>query len=103
MTLPKQKLLDENQKKLIACVNDNPRIFQLMNDLLREEGYQAILSRIVKLTKSIIKDVPDLESPIGICTPGTIESETGLLKNSNTLCLIGKPIQKDMEKKHIEN
>ena len=64
----------------------------------REEGYQAILSRIVKLAKSIIEDVPDLESPIGICTPGTIESETGLLKNSNTVCLIGKPIQKDMER-----
>ena len=64
----------------------------------REEGYQAILSRIVKLAKSIIKDLPDLESPIGICTPGTIESETGLLKNSNTVCLIGKPIQKDMER-----
>ena len=65
---------------------------------LREEGYNAILSRIVKLAKSIIKDLPNLESPIGICTPGTIESETGLLKNSNTVCLIGKPIQKDMER-----
>ena len=64
----------------------------------REEGYEAILSRIVKLAKSIIEDVPALESPIGICTPGTIESETGLLKNSNTVCLIGKPIQKDMER-----
>ena len=64
----------------------------------REEGYEAILSRIVKLAKSIIEDVPELESPIGICTPGTIESETGLLKNSNTVCLIGKPIQKDMER-----
>ena len=64
----------------------------------REEGYEAILSRIVKLAKSIIEDVPNLESPIGICTPGTIESETGLLKNSNTICLIGKPIQKDMER-----
>ena len=39
----------------------------------------------------------EFEGPIGICTPGTIESETGLLKNSNTVCLIGKPIQKDME------
>jgi len=65
----------------------------------REEGYAAIINRIVNLAKFIIKDVPNIESPIGICTPGTIESETGLLKNSNTLCLIGKPIQKDMEKK----
>ena len=65
----------------------------------REEGYAAILNRIVNLAKFIIKDVPNIESPVGICTPGTIESETGLLKNSNTVCLIGKPIQKDMEKK----
>ena len=65
----------------------------------REEGYAAIINRIVNLAKFIIKDVPNIESPIGICTPGTIESETGLLKNSNTVCLIGKPIQKDMEKK----
>ena len=63
----------------------------------REEGYSAILNRIVNLAKFIIKDVPNIESPVGICTPGTIESETGLLKNSNTVCLIGKPIQKDME------
>jgi len=63
----------------------------------REEGYEAILSRIVRLAKFIIENVRDLESPIGICTPGTIESETGLLKNSNTVCLIGKPIQKDMQ------
>ena len=65
----------------------------------REEGYAAIINRIVNLAKFIIKDVPNIESPVGICTPGTIESETGLLKNSNTVCLIGKPIQKDMEKK----
>ena len=38
-----------------------------------------------------------IDSSIGICTPGTIEASTGLLKNSNTVCLIGKPIQQDLE------
>ena len=61
MTLPKQKLLDENQKKLIACVNDNPRIFQLMNDLLREEGYQFLgINDSKKVITLCVVHKPDL-------------------------------------------
>ena len=63
----------------------------------REEGYEAIIEKIISLSKSMIDGYEEFEGPIGICTPGTIEAETGLLKNSNTVCLIGKPIQKDME------
>lgn len=63
----------------------------------RDDGYEAIIERIISLSKSMISDYDEFEGPIGICTPGTIEAETGLLKNSNTVCLIGKPIQKDME------
>ena len=63
----------------------------------RDDGYEAIIERIISLSKSMIDDYKEFEGPIGICTPGTIEAETGLLKNSNTVCLIGKPIQKDME------
>ena len=36
---------------------------------------------------------------MGICTPGAISKKTGLLKNSNTQCLIGKPLKEDLEKK----
>ena len=35
---------------------------------------------------------------IGIGTPGTIDPKTSLLKNSNSQCLNGMPIQKDLEK-----
>ena len=93
--------IDLGGTKIEAIIIDEQ--FQVIKrervDTKREEGYAAILNRIVNLAKFIIKDVPNIESPVGICTPGTIESETGLLKNSNTVCLIGKPIQKDMEKK----
>ena len=34
----------------------------------------------------------------GIGTPGTIDPESGLLKNSNSQCLNGMPIQKDLSK-----
>ena len=62
----------------------------------RDEGYEAIIKRIIDLSKEMI-GVGNIDGPIGICTPGTIEVTTGLLKNSNTVCLIGKPIQQDME------
>ncbi len=42
LTLPKQQILAKNKKKLIACVNDNPRIFQLMNDIMTEECHQFL-------------------------------------------------------------
>ena len=64
---------------------------------MRDDGYSAILKRIIDLAKDMI-NTADVDGPIGICTPGAIEPETGLLKNSNTVCLIGQPIQKDMEK-----
>ena len=35
---------------------------------------------------------------ICICTPGALDPTIGVMKNSNTLCLIGKPLQKDLEK-----
>ncbi len=62
----------------------------------REEGYDAILNRIVDLAKETISN-QNLEGPIGICTPGAIDYNTGILKNSNTVCLIGKPLQTDLE------
>ena len=62
----------------------------------RDEGYDAILQRIIDLSKEMIK-IGKIDSSVGICTPGTIEASTGLLKNSNTVCLIGKPIQQDLE------
>ena len=64
---------------------------------MRDDGYSAILKRIIDLAKDMI-NTADIDGPIGICTPGAIEPKTGLLKNSNTVCLIGQPIQKDMEK-----
>ena len=62
----------------------------------REEGYDAILQRIVNLAKELI-ETGNVEGPVGICTPGAIDYQTGTLKNSNTVCLIDKPLQSDLE------
>ena len=62
----------------------------------REEGYEAILGRIVKLANELM-EVGNIDGPIGICTPGAIDFQTGTLKNSNTVCLIDKPLKSDLE------
>ena len=64
----------------------------------QEEGYNSIINRIVKLITNI-RSRSDKECQIGICTPGALDLETGILKNSNTTCLIGKSIKVDIENK----
>ena len=60
------------------------------------QGYDAILANIAAL-------VHDLEARagetcrVGIGTPGALSTRTGRLKNSNTTCLNGQPIQQDLE------
>ena len=90
--------IDLGGTKIEAIIIDDQ--FQVIDrkriPTLRDEGYDAIINRIIDLSKEMIS-IGDIDGPIGICTPGTIEAKTGLLKNSNTVCLIGKPIQQDME------
>ena len=35
--------------------------------------------------------------PVGICTPGAISPASGLLRNSNSACLNGRPLLQDLE------
>ena len=62
----------------------------------RDNGYGYIVNAIVDLIKYLQK-ISKIEAPIGICTPGAISPYTGNIKNSNTLCLIGKPFREDIE------
>jgi len=78
-------LLDENQ-----TVIDRKRIQTPQLD------YNKIINSISSLVLEISKDIDDFS--IGVCTPGAISKQTGLIKNSNTQCLIGKPFKEDLEK-----
>lgn len=63
----------------------------------REEGYEAIINRISELGHELLEKSISVKQ-ICICTPGALDPTIGVMKNSNTLCLIGKPLQKDLEK-----
>jgi fructokinase len=66
-----------------------------------QDNYDAILNTIFTLSDDLLDGIEDYS--IGICTPGAISKKTGLIKNSNTQCLIGKSLKEDLEKKFGKN
>ena len=62
----------------------------------QEKGYNSIIDSIVSLVNSLKKNSDDTVS-IGVSAPGAISKKTGLIKNSNTHCLIGMPLKEDLE------
>ena len=63
----------------------------------QEGGYRHILNRIHSLYGEMVKTIDARPHTFGIGTPGAISPRTGLLKNSNTVCLNDQPLKTDLE------
>ncbi len=66
-------------------------------DTQQENGYRHILDRIRGLHDELAASIPGQPHTFGIGTPGAVSRRTGLLKNSNTVCLNGQPLKADLE------
>ncbi len=77
-------------------LNDNLEPIERKRIPTPQNDYNAILNSVVDLVNDLKTKTND--STIGICTPGAISKKTGLIKNSNTQCLIGMPLKEDLEK-----
>jgi fructokinase len=69
--------------------------------------YGATLAAIAGLVQRVEAEL-GATGPLGIGTPGALSRATGTLKNSNSVCLIGRPLLKDLEEildrpVHMEN
>ena len=62
----------------------------------QQEGYTSILYLIKNLVDDLKQQANDSVS-IGICTPGALSKQSGVIKNSNTQCLIGKDLKNDLQ------
>ena len=62
----------------------------------QQEGYSSIVNLIKNLVDDLKQKTDDSIS-IGVCTPGALSKQSGVIKNSNTQCLIGKDIKNDLE------
>ena len=63
-----------------------------------DQGYDHIISQIAKLVALMREDSGMSPAAIGIGTPGVTDPRTGLMKNSNTLCLNDRPLCGDISK-----
>jgi len=64
-----------------------------------ETQYSQILSTIQTLILNCEKQLDCFNLPVGIGIPGAISQTTGLVKNANTTCLIGKDFLGDLTKR----
>ena len=84
---------------IVLKSKENPEeVIRHRVDTEEEKGYSQVISNIKSLVDSIESRINHKFNKLGIGTPGTIDPETGLLKNSNSQCLNGMPIQKDLSK-----
>lgn len=63
----------------------------------REKGYQHTLSRIQLLIEQLSEETGHKPQAIGFATPGAMDPDTGMLKNSNSQQLLGQALQQDLE------
>ena len=94
--------IDLGGTKIEGIVLDGPDAKQVHArhriDTEGDGGYEHILNRIKTLIDELAKLSGFRPERIGIGTPGILDPATGLLKNSNTLCLNGKPMNVDLQK-----
>src|SRR4051812_42791148 len=64
----------------------------------QEKGYLHILNQIKQLYVELTASIHDQKHTLGIGTPGALSPRTGLMKNSNTLCLNGQPLKIELER-----
>ena len=62
----------------------------------QENGYDSIVKSITSLINEL-KTKTNQAVSVGICTPGVTDTDSGMIKNSNTKCLLGMPLKSDIE------
>ncbi len=67
-------------------------------DTEEKKGYIQVVDNIKSLVEYIENKINHKFDKLGIGTPGTLDPATGLLKNSNSQCLNGMPLKKDLSK-----
>ncbi|HEU4539228.1 MAG TPA: ROK family protein, partial [Polyangiaceae bacterium] len=64
-----------------------------------DQGYESVVARTAGLVRAMLDEagvaaVP----PLGVGMPGSVSRRTGLVKNSNSQCLNGRPFRDDLRR-----
>jgi len=79
-----------------VTLQEDGRLDQRLRVDTPQNDYSATLQAIADLVETLD---PGGNTPVGIATPGALSPATGLLRNSNSVCLNGHPIQQHLQEK----
>jgi len=64
-----------------------------------DQGYGAVVATVTTAIREAMALVPaSMPCTVGIGIPGSSDGRTGLVRNANSTCLIGRPLQSDLER-----
>ncbi len=81
----------------VAMTREGEVLSRLRVPTEREQGYDHIVGQIKKVLDMVSAEVDMPVRQVGIGTPGAIDPPTGLMKNSNTTVLNGRPFDVDVQ------
>jgi fructokinase len=82
----------------IAALDGAGRIVERVRVATPEGDYEATLRALCDLVAGVEKAL-GARGTVGIATPGSISPASGLLRNSNSVCLNGRPFKQDLERR----
>ena len=81
---------------ILAAPSPDAVIIRKRIDTEAHLGYEHIVGQINKLIQLLKAETGLQPDRIGFCTPGTMDPETGTMKNSNMTCINGNPFRDDL-------
>lgn len=87
--------------EIIALDDSGSEVFRYRQGTPQGD-YSATIEVIAQLVQQAKSQFPDLiknEFSVGLGMPGAISLKTGLVKNANSVCLIGQAFQRDLEER----
>jgi len=88
-------------KTEIIVLDENLNVIERKRVPTPQNNYDEIIHTIINLVSDVSQSISDFS--LGVCCPGAISKQTGVIKNSNTQCLIGKSLKEDLENKLQKN
>jgi fructokinase len=88
--------LGGTKSEIVALAPDGGELLRRRMVTPRDD-YRATLDMLASLVVEAERDLR-VSGSVGIGTPGSISRATGLLRGSNSVCLNGRPIKRDIER-----
>lgn len=102
---PRKKIfrfgIDLGGTKIEAVIlnNDQQEVFRKRIATDQEQGYESIMEKLSDLYLEMKDKVNGELHTLGIGTPGALTRKTRVIKNSNVVCMNGRPFVADLEQR----